>query len=308
MSARTQALPQARARPQWQRRWFNRETGVAWLFILPSVIGFAVFYAVPAVRGLLMSTTNWDLLTTPKSVGLANYAQLLNDNQFWHSLLVTLYYVLLNIPVQTVLAIAIAVLMDRFTKSTVLRGLLIVPWLMPMVVAGLLFTWLLDPSLGIINTVLQSIGITNVKFFGSVTQAMPSVALVNIWRHMGYMALLVFAGLQTIPKPLYEAGAMDGANEWRLFWSITLPLLRPVLVFVIVTSVIGSFQVFDVIAVTTKGGPVDATRVVVWYIYEYAFQRFQMGYATTISMALFLILVSVSFLQMRMMRAGESEE
>jgi multiple sugar transport system permease protein len=308
MSARTQALPQARARPQWQRRWINRETGVAWLFILPSVIGFAVFYAVPAVRGLLMSTTNWDLLTTPKSVGLANYAQLLNDNQFWHSLLVTLYYVLLNIPVQTVLAIAIAVLMDRFTKSTVLRGLLIVPWLMPMVVAGLLFTWLLDPSLGIINTVLQSIGITNVKFFGSVTQAMPSVALVNIWRHMGYMALLVFAGLQTIPKPLYEAGAMDGANEWRLFWSITLPLLRPVLVFVIVTSVIGSFQVFDVIAVTTKGGPVDATRVVVWYIYEYAFQRFQMGYATTISMALFLILVSVSFLQMRMMRAGESEE
>ena len=308
MSARTQALPQARARPQWQRRWFNRETGVAWLFILPSVIGFAVFYAVPAVRGLLMSTTNWDLLTTPKSVGLANYAQLLNDNQFWHSLLVTVYYVLLNIPVQTVLAIAIAVLMDRFTKSTVLRGLLIVPWLMPMVVAGLLFTWLLDPSLGIINTVLQSIGITNVKFFGSVTQAMPSVALVNIWRHMGYMALLVFAGLQTIPKPLYEAGAMDGANEWRLFWSITLPLLRPVLVFVIVTSVIGSFQVFDVIAVTTKGGPVDATRVVVWYIYEYAFQRFQMGYATTISMALFLILVSVSFLQMRMMRAGESEE
>jgi multiple sugar transport system permease protein len=260
------------------------------------------------VRGLLISTTNWDLLTTPKSVGLANYAQLLNDNQFWHSLLVTLYYVLLNIPVQTVLAIAIAVLMDRFTKSTVLRGLLIVPWLMPMVVAGLLFTWLLDPSLGIINTVLQSIGITNVKFFGSVTQAMPSVALVNIWRHMGYMALLVFAGLQTIPKPLYEAGAMDGANEWRLFWSITLPLLRPVLVFVIVTSVIGSFQVFDVIAVTTKGGPVDATRVVVWYIYEYAFQRFQMGYATTISMALFLILVSVSFLQMRMMRAGESEE
>ena len=219
----------------------------------------------------------------------------------------TLSYVVINIFIQTVLAILIAVLMDRLTKSVFVRGVLILPYLFSNVVVALLWLWMLDPSLGIVNAFLEFIGIGAQPFLGSPDQAIASIAGINIWRHMGYTALLVFAGLQTIPKDVYEAASIDGASEVRTFWSITLPLLRPVLVFVLVITVIGSFQVFDTIAVTTTGGPANATRVIVWYIFEFAFQRFDMGYATTISMAVFLILVIVTYIQMRLLRAGESD-
>ncbi len=287
--------------------WFKRETGVAWLFILPSLVGFIAFYAAPAVRGLLISFTDWDLLTEPDFVGLANYQRLVTDTAFWQSLLVTMAYVVINISIQTVLAILIAVLMDRLAKSIVVRGILILPYLLSNVVVGLLWLWMLDPTLGIVNAFLTYVGIGRQPFLGAPEQAIASIAGINIWRHMGYTALLVFAGLQTIPKDVYEAASIDGASEWRTFWGITLPLLRPVLVFVLVITVIGSFQVFDTIAVTTQGGPANATRVIIWYIAEFAFDRFNMGYATTISVALFFILVVVTFIQMRLMRAGESD-
>ncbi|RME45934.1 MAG: sugar ABC transporter permease [Chloroflexi bacterium] len=306
MSIHTQTTTLSR-RSNWVRRWFGRETLVAWLFILPSLIGFLAFYAVPAVRGLLISFTDWDLLTAPKPVGLDNYSRLLQDEDFWNSLKVTVYYVLLNIPLQTVLALTIAVMMDRLTRSVVVRGILVLPWLMPNVVVALLWLWLLDPTIGLVNTGLQAIGLGKLSFLGSVTQAMPSIAGINIWRHMGYTALLLFAGLQAIPKDVYEASAIDGASELRTFISITIPLLRPVLVFVLVTTVIGSFQIFDTVAITTKGGPVNATEVLNWLIYEHAFERFRMGYATTISVVLFIILVGVSLIQMRLLRAGESD-
>ncbi|HEX5692615.1 MAG TPA: sugar ABC transporter permease, partial [Roseiflexaceae bacterium] len=223
------------------------------------------------------------------------------------SLRVTLYYVVLNIPLQTGLAVGLAVLMDRLTQSIFVRGVLVLPWLIPNVVVALLWLWLLDPQLGIVNQILGLFGISRQPFLGSVAQAMPSIAGINIWRHVGYTALLIFAGLQTIPKDVYEAGAIDGATEGRMFWSITIPLLRPVLVFVLVTTVIGSFQIFDTIAITTGGGPVDATRVIFWYIYEYAFARFQMGYATAVAIVLFLILITITILQMRFLRADESD-
>jgi multiple sugar transport system permease protein len=306
MAVTTEAV-QAQTKPTWLKDWLRQETWVAWVFILPSMIGFIVFYAVPAVRGVLISFTDWDLLTEPSAVGLANYQRLITDPAFWQSLWVTLNYVVINIFVQTVLAILIAVLMDRLTKSVVVRGVLILPYLLSNVVVALLWLWMLDPTLGIVNAFLEFIGIGRQPFLGSPGQAIASIAGINIWRHMGYTALLVFAGLQTIPKDVYEAAAIDGASEWRAFWSITLPLLRPVMVFVLVITVIGSFQVFDTIAVTTTGGPANATRVIVWYIFEFAFQRFDMGYATTISIALFLILIVITYIQMRLMRAGESD-
>src|SRR5262249_23178935 len=138
-----------RAQPQraWVQRWLSGETMLAWLFILPSLIGFSVFYAYPAIRGLLISFTNWDLLTTPRNVGLANYQKLLSDPQFWQPLRVTIYYVVLNIPLQTALAVILAVLMDRLSQSIFIRGILVLPWLIPSVVVALLWLWLLDPTL-----------------------------------------------------------------------------------------------------------------------------------------------------------------
>lgn len=308
MSNSANALPiQRTQRPAWLKGWLAGETWLAWLFILPSLIGFTAFYAVPAVRGVFISFTNWDLLSTPKVVGIANYQKLLRDPQFWQALRVTLYYVLLNIPLQTALAVGLAVLMDRLTQSIVVRGVLVLPWLIPNVVVALLWLWMLDPQLGVVNQILGVFGISRQPFLGSVSQSMPSVAWINIWRHAGYTALLIFAGLQTIPKDVYEAAAIDGATERRMFWSITIPLLRPVLVFVLVTTVIGSFQIFDTIAITTKGGPVNATRVIFWYIYEFAFSRFQMGYAMAAAVILFLILITITLVQMRYLRSGESD-
>jgi multiple sugar transport system permease protein len=259
------------------------------------------------VRGVLISFTDWDLLTPAKSVGLANYAKLLNDPNFWNSLKVTIYYVLLNIPLQTVLALVIAVMMARLTKSIIIRAMIILPWLMPGVVVGLLWLWLLDPTIGIVNVALRGIGFSTIPFLNLPKFAMPSIAMINIWQYVGYTSLLLFAGLQSIPGSVYEAASIDGASETQMFWRVTVPMLRPVLVFVVVTSVIGSFQIFDTVAITTKGGPVNATQVLNWSIYEQAFSRFNMGYATAISMVLFLILIFISMAQMRLMRAGESD-
>jgi multiple sugar transport system permease protein len=293
--------------PDWAKRWFSRDTLTAWLFILPSLIGFITFYAAPMVRSLLISFTNWDMLSAPIFVGTGNYAKILQDPQFWRSLGVTVYYVLLNIPIQTALAIGLAVMMDRVVKSTFLRSLFILPWLLPSVIAATIWLWMLNPSLGLAGNIFRALGLPPQPFLGSPAQAMPAIALINIWQYTGNAALLVFAGLQTIPKEVYEAASIDGASERRTFFSITLPLLRPVLVFVLVTTVIGSFQIFDTIAIATQGGPVGATRVILWYIYEYAFTRFQMGYASAVAVILFAILITATLLQMRLLRADESD-
>ena len=294
----TRSIPRIAAR---------REAALAWLFILPSLIGFLAFFAVPSFRGFIMSFTNWDLFRPAKFIGLANYTKLFGDKDFLHALRVTVYYVLLNIPLQTVLALGLAVLMDRFTKSTLIRGVFLLPWLLPNIVVALIWLWLLDPTMGFLNQIIMGLGFERQPFLGSVSQAMPTIAGINIWRHAGYTAILLYAGLQTIPKDVYEAAAIDGANERQMFFGITLPLLRPVLVFVLVTTIIGSFQIFDTISMTTKGGPVDATRVIYWYIYEYAFVRFKMGYATTLAVALFTILITITIIQMRYFNANTSD-
>lgn len=186
-------------------------------------------------------------------------------------------------------------------------------------VVALLWLWLLDPGLGLIAVILENTGIEgflqgiewlNFKgfgFLGNINQAIPAIAGINIWRHVGYTALLIFAGLQTIPKSLYEAASIDGAGEASAFRHITIPLLRPVLAFVLVTSVIGSFQIFDTVAVTTQGGPIAATKVINYLIFEYAFERNDMGLATAVSVLLFLILIVVSLIQLRLLRADEAD-
>ncbi len=291
-------------------RLANNGTFVGFALILPSLIGFVAFYAMPAVRAVMISFTEWNLLTDAEFVGFANYAELFQDDRFWRSLRVTLAYVLWNIPLQTLIAIVMAVIMDRVhdAVSALVRGIMILPWLMPNVIVALLFLWILDPSLGIMNVFLGWFGIAEQPFLGSPNQAIASIAGINIWRHAGYNAILIFAGLKTIPRTLYEAASIDGANQWTQFRRITIPLLRPVLVFVLVTSVIGSFQVFDTVAVTTEGGPAGATRVIIFYIFDQVFnRRINMGLATAASVVLFLILITVTLIQMRYLQADQSD-
>jgi multiple sugar transport system permease protein len=288
-------------------QFLNAESITGYLFILPCMIGFGLFYLYPTLRGFFISTTNWNLLRPPDSVGLENYRTMINDPAFWSALKTTVLYVLYNIPFQTTLGLFLAVAMDRLSKSMFVRGALILPYLLSNVIAAMIWVWMLDPLLGMVNAFLAIFGIAHISFLGTTENALGSVALINIWRHMGLTALLFYAGLQGIPKNVYEAATIDGSSEWTTFWKITLPLLRPVTVFVLVTSIVGSFQIFDTVAVATQGGPVDATRVLVYYIYDNAFRFFKMGYATALSMTLFAILIFFSIVQLRLFRADQSD-
>jgi len=279
----------------------------ALIFITPAAVGFIAFFLVPAVLGIGYSFTDYRVFGPVNFVGLDNYAALFQDPLFWNALGVTLEYVVINIVVQTVLAVGVAVLMHRLTRSIVVRGIILLPYLVANVVVALVWFWIFDYSSGIANQVLAFFGVHPVAFFGSDVFAIPTIALVNVWRFMGYTALLIFAGLQTIPKEYYEAASLDGATENRMFWGITLPLLRPVLALVLVISVVGSFQIFDTVAVTTKGGPVNATRVIYYYIYELAFEKFKFGYASAISVVLLVILAAISLIQLRILRADKSD-
>lgn len=289
-----------RARPRSDIR-------AALLFIAPATVGFVAFYFMPAMRGIWFSFTNQNLIGSGSFIGLANYTRMFHDTLFWNALRVTVEYVVINIGVQTVLAVGIAVLMQRLTRSALIRGVVLLPYLVANVVVALVWFWMMDYSTGIFNVFLDWVGIDRIAFFGNETLAIPAIALINVWRYVGYTALLIFAGLQTIPRSLYEAAALDGASEVRMFRTITLPLLRPVLALVLVITVVGSFQIFDTVAVTTRGGPINSTRVIYYYIYQQAFEKFNLGYASALSVFLLVALSIIAYLQLRVMRANHSD-
>ncbi|ANS70024.1 binding-protein-dependent transport systems inner membrane component [Streptomyces lincolnensis] len=300
----------ARTTPRTQRAGAGESRGdgrLAAVFLAPALLGFAVFLLWPTLRGVYLSFTRFNLLTPAEWVGLDNYVRMVNDPIFWNSLAVTVEYVLINIGVQTVAALAIAVLLQRLTQSALLRGIVLTPYLMSNVVAGLVWLWILDTQLGIGNEILAAVGVDRIPFLADEAWAIPTIALINVWRHVGYTALLLFAGLQAIPNDMYEAARVDGASEGRMFWRITMPLLRPVLAVVLIMTVIGSFQVFDTVAVTTAGGPANATNVLQYYIYGSAFGRFQFGYASAMSVALLVVLSAITVLQYRLTRAGRTD-
>lgn len=294
------------ARPGVSHRTWG-DLNLALAMILPALIGFLLFMLWPTINGIWLSFTDYNLLTPANFVGLTNYERMFADPIFWNAAAVTLQYVLINIGIQTIMALLIAVLMHRLTESTFVRSIVLAPYLVSNVVAALIFLWILDTQLGIGNQFLASLGLERIPFLGQESTVIPTIALINVWRHMGYTALLIFAGLQTIPDSVYEAARVDGANEWRMFWRITIPLLRPILALVLIMTIVGSFQVFDTVAVTTNGGPVNSSRVLQLYIYEMAFGRFQFGYASALSVALLAILLVVTALQYRLSRAGETD-
>ncbi len=294
------AAPRRRRRPR-------SDLKVALFFIAPALLGFVAFYLVPSIRGVYLSFTEYSVLGEPTWIGTKNYTAIFADDLFWNAMAVTVQYVGLNIGFQTVIALGLALLMHNVAKSTLIRGALLLPFLVANVIVALLWFWMLDYQLGIVNEVINWLGLPRVAFFGSEQWAIPTIAGVNVWRHMGYTALLIFAGLQSIPNHVYEVASLDGASPTRTFWSITMPLLRPVLVLVLVVTVIGSFQVFDTVAVTTAGGPINASRVIQMYIYQKAFAESDFGYASALSVILFVILALVAFVQMKFLKGNESD-
>jgi multiple sugar transport system permease protein len=280
---------------------------MALAFILPATIGFGVFLVWPAIRGIWLSFTDYSVFQPPHFIGLDNYRRMFADPVFWSSMRVTVYYVV-NIGVQTVVALVLAVLLNRLTKSLWVRGVVLTPYLVSNVVTAMLWLLLLDYQLGIVNQLLDWLGIGRQSFWGDPALVIPTIALVNVWRHVGYTALLIFAGLQTISPQIYEAGKVDGATETAMFWRLTVPLLRPYLAMVLIVTSIGAFQVFDTVSVATQGGPANASNVIQYYIYKVAFSRYDFGYASAMSVALLVVLSFITVVQYRLSRAGSVAE
>lgn len=280
---------------------------LAWVLIAPALVGFLVFFLYPTLRGIYLSFTDFKVLTPPTFTGFDNFVRLFGDQVFWSSLGVTVYFVLLSVVFGMTISLVTAVVLHRLTSNTVVRGIIILPFLISGVVAATTWSWMLDSQLGVVNMLIEQLTGEPIMFLGSRAWAIPSIAMISVWKSMGYNAIIIFAGLQTIPPTIYEAGRIDGANEVQMFRRLTLPLLRPILAMVLVLTVIGSFQVFDIVAVTTKGGPANASNVLQMYIYDKAFGQFDFGYGATMSLALFAMLIIITFLQMRLMRASESD-
>lgn len=270
----------------------------AYTFLLPSFIGLLLFLLLPIIAVAVLSLFNWGLLSQPTFIGFKNYTDLFSTSTFWRSLAVTFYYVLLNIPMQTLFALLLAMLLNqKLPGRGIFRTIFVVPWMATPVAMGVVWQWLFDPQYGALNTFLGVFHITGPAWLSSPSWAMPAVAAVNIWQYTGYNMLFFLAGLQGIPEYFYEAASIDGAKPIQQFFAITLPLLNPTMFFVLVTDIIGSAQVFDTVYVMTQGGPGQATAVLNFNIFRQAFVFFHAGYASALSMVLFLVLVIITLFQ-----------
>ena len=283
-----------------------KKTWVCYLFILPNLVGVLVFLAFPVVFSLYMSFHEWDVLTEPTFIGLDNYARLFyEDDLFWTSLWNSAYYVILTVPASIVVGLGLAMAMNQAVRGIAFfRAAMYIPVLTSAVAVAFIWQWIFNTELGVLNGILSFFGIPAVGWLTDGSWAMISLAIMAVWKTAGYYAIILFAALQGVPKVLHEAAALDGANAWRRFLNITVPMIGPALLFVAVISVIGSFQVFDQVYLITNGtgGPGTSTYVYNLHLYNEAFQYFRMGYASALAYILFAILFVITYLQLRVGR------
>jgi multiple sugar transport system permease protein len=300
-TAPTTALPGRRKTAAMEETAERRRAiRTAFAFLAPSLLGVILFLAIPIIFVIFLSLVRWNLLTPMKWVGLSNYVNIFEFDGFGHSLVVTAYYVILNIPIQTAFALGMAMLLrSQRAGSGVIRIIAVLPFLSTPVAMGVVWNWVFNPSTGLVNQFLGHLGITGPAWLSNEATAMPVIAFANIWQYAGYNMLFFLAGLAAIPPALYEAASIDGASKWEQFRRVTLPLLRPTMLFVLVTGVIGSFQVFDTVYVMTAGGPGNATEVASLNIYNTAFAGFRIGEASAMSVVLFLIILAITVAQFR---------
>jgi multiple sugar transport system permease protein len=299
-AAATAARPGALA--TWLRR--DHETLAAYLFLTPNVIGFLIFSALPVLAALVLAFYDWDLLLGSRFVGLDNFRQLLlKDDRFRASFLNTLYFVAVSVPLSAGLGLGVALLCNQALRGiTFFRAVFLLPYVTITVAVALVWRWLYHPDVGLFNHLLSFVGIDGPSWLVSPRWAMPAIIFLTVWKSFGYNMVLFLAGLQGIPEPLYEAATIDGANAWQRFRHITLPMLSPTTFFVVIISIIGSFQVFDQALVMTGGGPGVATTTLVLFIYQVGFQSFQMGYAAAAAWLLFIVVMIFTLIQFRAQR------
>ena len=294
-------------RPKGERRVnreARRETLAFYLCISPWLVGLLFFTIYPMVRSFYLSFTSYDLFNAPRFVGLQNYAELLGDELFWHSLKISAQYTLVSVPGSTVIAIAIAMLLNQGGVKGInyWRTIYYMPSIVSAVAVAVLWMYIFNPDFGLLNTILGWFGIDGPGWITSPKWALPSIILMSWWG-IGQPVVIYLAGLKGIPKVFYEAAEIDGASSWSRFWNITIPMLSSTIFFNVVMDVIGSFQVFTAALVMTDGGPLNSTLFYVLYLYRNAFEYLRMGYASALAWVLFVIIVACTLLVVRSSQA-----
>lgn len=275
----------------------------------PALLVFTVFMFVPLLLTLWYSLQRYSGFGSMRFIGIENYRTIASDATFWRALVNTLVFTAVTVPIGIALGLGAALLLNRILPARALwRALVYVPVVISGVAAGIIWLRLFDPLIGLINQLLAAVGMPTVDWQGNGVAALVSVAVVALWQGVGFGMVVYLAGLQNIPGELYEAGAVDGAVGWRRFRFITWPLLRPTTFFLVVYSIIQSFQTFDIVYVLTRGGPGNATTFLVQYAYDQGFNQRKQGYAAAIGVILYVIVLGFTLLQWRLNRAPEEEE
>jgi multiple sugar transport system permease protein len=289
---------------------FNDHSRPAMAFLAPFVALYVLFIIGPAIYGLIMSFFDTSLVKPGLSsfAGLGNYSEALQSRDFWSSLWHTVWFTILTTPPLIVLGFVLALLADRVARGRwFFRLAFFAPFILPSAVMALIWIWIYTPGLGILQTALDTVGISAPNWLGDVSWAMPSLAISTVWWTLGFNFILYLAGLQDIPTELYEASAIDGAGPWQQIKSITVPLLARTTTLVAVLQVIASLKVFDQMYIMTAGGPNFATRSVLQYVYDEGFTNFRVGYASAVSMLFFLVVLAVSAVWFTIVRSQEKE-
>lgn len=294
------AVPPAgtsRARPRSARRAGYALTVL--LFLAPSAVPLVLFTFVPMVRAFWTSLHQWNLLSAMKWVGFGNYAHLLQDADTHRAFLNTVYYIVGYLPLVYIGGLALALALNAaIPLRNFLRGIYFLPVVTSWIVVALIWRWLLNPEVGVVNYLLGLVGIDGPGWWTDPAWAMPSIILASAWKDLGFVMIILLAGLQGIPQDLYEAARVDGAGWWARLRHITLPMLSPTTFFVVVISLINGFQVFDQVYAMTGGGPAGASTVVVQQVYDLTFRYSQAGMASALSWLLFLVVLAVTVVQM----------
>lgn len=266
----------------------NKNDGLtALVFILPAVLGTLIFIVIPVIFSFSLSFVDWDLLSPMKFVGLSNFKDVLTDSTFVQVLINTFVFAIASSVFAVIIPLVLACILNtKIRGSNFYKTAYFLPFITPMIVIAIVWQWVFDPNIGLLNQILH----THIKWLYDVRFAMPALIAVSVWKLIGYNMIIFLSGLSTINQEVLEAAKIDGANSWQVFKNVTVPLLSPTIFFVIVITSISSFQVFDLIYVMTQGGPDNSTMVLVYSIYKYAFEYFDVGKASAIAYILFAII------------------
>jgi len=286
------------------------EGWAGWAFVAPALAVIGLFFVLPVLGGLVLSFTNFDIYAigdpgTAAFVGLANYREVLGSSLFWRALLNTLYFVLVGGPLSVAASLGAALLVNSplARAKGLFRTVYFAPVVTTLVAVAVVWRYLYHPRFGLLNRLLEALGVGAVDWLGDPRTAMPAIILVAVWKSFGYNMVIFIAGLQAIPSSLWEAAAIDGAGWWRRLWHITLPSLKPTFVFVGLTTMIGYFQLFaEPYVMTAGGGPLNATLSVVLHMYKEGFRWWNMGYAAAVAFVLFLIICVATLVQLGLQR------